>query len=341
MGPPAASGPGRNPSMSARKDLAPPPRWARWLVVAPITWVGASVLLVMGPLLAPVALLVDLADRGNWRALRLLRLGWTFCLLEVLALPAAFWVWATGPVASDQTGRYQRLLAWWLRTITAAIRRSLGFTFDNRFPETGDAPLIVVSRHAGPGDALFLMDFLANRQGRAIRSVGRTRLLWDPFFDHVGSGAGYVFLQAGEGVDRIRDGAVMPERGAFISFPEGGNYSAKRRQQAIERFRAAGDDVRAAAAADLDHLLLPRAGGVHAALMGAPEATVVLVGHAGYGDIDSFAGMWRAIPEGRAITLEGRVVDRPDGWQDRAAVAEWLLACWVDLDRWIHKRRDR
>lgn len=318
-----------------------PPKLVRWLVLAPITWVGALVLALLGIALAPVALVVDAFDRSNWRALRLLTLGWTFCVLEFLSLPAAFWVWVTSPfvAAGRRTERYQALLRWWLGSITRAIRWSLGFEFETDFPDTGTASLLVLSRHGGPGDALFLMNLLANEQGRHIRSVGKNRLLWDPFFDHVGNGAGYVFLGSGDGVDRILASSAMPARGAFISFPEGGNYSTRRRGAAIDRFQDAGDLERAGAAESLDHLLLPRTGGVHAAMQGAPDSTLVLIGHAGYGDIEGLGGIWRAIPQGRTVHLEARIVDRPDGWDDRGVVHDWLLACWTDMDRWIAKRR--
>ena len=90
-------------------------------------------------------------------------------------------------------------------------------------------------------------------------------------------------------------------------------------------------------AAGLRHLLLPRPGGVQAALAGAPRATVVFVGHSGYDDIVTLADMWRAIPEGRRIRLEARAVPRPEGWKDREVLKAWLLSCWSDMDRWIAK----
>jgi 1-acyl-sn-glycerol-3-phosphate acyltransferase len=323
--------------------MALPPRPVRWLLLAPITWIGALALVVVGLALFPMSILVDLVDRNSWRASRLLRLGWTFCVLEFLALPAAFWVWASGPFVSEtrQVDRYQGLLGWWLRSITETIRRSLGFEFQIRFPDTGDAPLVVLSRHAGPGDALFLMDLLANDQGRRIRSIGKERLLWDPFFDHVATGAGYVFPRPGDGVEVVERWSAMPARGAFISFPEGGNFTRARHDRAVQLLRERGDDDLAAAAAGLDHLLLPRSGAVHAALVGAPESAVVVVGHAGYEDLDSLGGLWRAIPEGRRIRIEARTVGRPEGWQSREVVAPWLLACWADMDRWIEKHHPR
>lgn len=322
--------------------MDPPPRLVRRVVLTPVAWVGSVLLVAISPVLFVVSLLADVVDRGRWRHTRLLALGVAFCGLEFAALSAAFAAWASTVWRRDPAqavDAHQRVLAWWLGSITAMLRRCLNYTFDVRFPETGDEPLVVLSRHAGPGDALFLMSELANGQKRPIRAIGKTKLLWDPFFDHVAARAGFVFLGPGETASSevIEANASMPPRGAFITFPEGGNFTRNRHSQAVEGLRSAGHGERAEMAASLRHLLLPRPGGVHAALTGSPEATVVFVGHSGYDDLESLADMWRAIPEGRTIRLEARSVPRPDGWEDRTVLSAWLLACWADMDRWIRK----
>lgn len=326
--------------------MNPPPRAVRRVVLTPVAWVGSLAVVAVSPALFVVALFCDLVDRRKWRFTRLLALGVAFCVLEFAALSAALAAWLGTAWRRDRSisvAAHQAVLAWWLGSITAMLRRCLNFTFDVRFPETGDAPLLVLSRHAGPGDALFLMSELANAQGRSIRAVGKTKLLWDPFFDHVAARAGFVYLHPGEtaSAELIRSKAGMPPRGAFITFPEGGNFTRTRHERTVTGLRAAGHGERAEAAASLRHLLLPRTGGVHAALLGSPEATVVFVGHSGYDDLDSLVGMWRAIPDGRHITLEARAVPRPDGWEHRQTVSGWLLSCWSDMDRWIQKHTER
>lgn len=319
--------------------MGPPPWFVRRFLLAPIAWAGSLALALAAPILLPVFLVADLVDRRAWRFTRLLGLGVTFCVLEFASLTAALGVWAGSGWSRDRRRRrYQTVLAWWLGKVTRAIRRCLNFTFDVRFPDTAGAPLVVLSRHAGPGDALFLMSELANGQGREIRAIGRHKLVWDPFFDIVAGGAGFEFPRPGDPaiLDRVRSAAAIPGRGAFISFPEGGNFTTRRHGVAVSGLRESGHAL-ADTAAGLRHLLLPRPGGVAAALAGAPTAAVVFVGHSGYDDIVGLADMWKAIPEGRRIRLEARVVPRPENWEDRETLRAWLLACWSDMDRWIRK----
>ncbi len=323
--------------------MGPPPRLVRWLLLTPLAWAGGFVIAALSPALFLISLALDIADRRRMRFTRLLGLGVVFGMLETAALTAMLVVWIAsgfGWSARSMVNTYQAVLAWWLEWITVAMRWCLRFEFEVAFPDTGDASLVVLSRHAGPGDALFLMAELAFHQRREIRAVGKGKLLWDPFFDHVAARAGFVFLDAArpDPLGLVGENSAMGPRGAFISFPEGGNFTFKRRSQAVAGLREIGRNDLAEAASGLRHLLLPRPGGVGAALAGARDATVVFVGHSGYEDIDSLVDLWRAIPEGRKIRLEARVVERPESWEDREVLSSWLLGCWADMDRWIEKR---
>lgn len=325
--------------------MSPPPLVVRRLVVAPVVWVLAIAAVVVGPIAILVAFLVDVPERGSLRTTRLVLLGLVFCALEIVLLPTALVVTIVGRLRRRPDvvqGVDAALLAWWLGRITAAMRRFLGFQLEVDFADTGDAPLIVLSRHAGPGDALLLMDLLANGHGRPIRAIGRTSLLWDPFFDIIASTAGYLFLDPADSDtgERIRRAAAMPPRGAFISFPEGGNFTAARQHRAQEELRRTGRTALAEQAELLRHLLLPRPGGVGAAMEGAPDSTVVFVAHTGHEDVDSFARLWRAVDAGRTIHIEARVARRPRDWQERDVLREWLLRCWTEMDDWIHERFD-
>ena len=240
--------------------MNPPPQVIRRLVMTPITWVGALVLTCVSLLLFPIAVMIDLFDRRSWRSTRLLSLGIAFCALEFAALSAGFGVWVAHIFDRDQASRtaaFQGVLAWWLRSITTSLRRCLNFSFDVRFPETGDAPLIVLSRHAGPGDALFLMDELANVQHRRIRAIGKGKLLWDPFFEQVAGRAGYLFLHAGDddpiGKVRAELGDAATRRVHLV--PRGRQlhqeqaWAGRGRTEACREDRARGDRHQAPASA--------------------------------------------------------------------------------------------
>lgn len=320
---------------------SPPPRLVRWMILSPLAWLGSLGLTLIAPAFMILALGLDLIERRSWRNIRLVVLGASFCAFEFLALTRALGVGARSVFGetTDSAAAHGAVFRWWLARVTSTMRRCLNFRFEIRFPETGDAPLLVLSRHAGPGDALFLMNELANKQGRQIRAIGKGKLLWDPFFDHVATRAGFIFLPPGhpDPGRAIRSRAAMPPRGAFISFPEGGNYTTSRRTRAVERLERSGRTGLAETAAGLDRLLLPRPGGVAAAMAGAPDAEIVFVGHSGYDDLRTVKDMWTAIPEGRTIRLEARLVERPVDWQDREVLTTWLFQCWSDMNRWIAK----
>ena len=72
-----------------------------------------------------------------------------------------------------------------------------------------------------------------------------------------------------------------------------------------------------------------------AAIEGAPQATVVFLGHAGLDDIHSFGALWRLMPLNRTVIAHGWTVSLADLPPDRAGRAQWLLGHWRRVDDWI------
>ncbi len=68
---------------------------------------------------------------------------------------------------------------------------------------------------------------------------------------------------------------------ALVLFPEGGNFTARRRARAIAKLRRRGLMAEAAKAEAMRYVLPPRPGGVLSVLDSAPEADVVWVAHTG------------------------------------------------------------
>src|SRR6202007_3125838 len=95
-------------------------------------------------------------------------------------------------------------------------------------------PVIVLSRHAGPGDSFLLVHQLLTVYGRRPRVVMKATLQFDPSLDVLGNRLPNVFIrhsQAGERIfteqiERLARG-LGPD-GALVIFPEGGNWTPSR-----------------------------------------------------------------------------------------------------------------
>ena len=123
-------------------------------------------------------------------------------------------------------------------------------------------------------------------------------------------------------------------------FPEGGNFTERRRAAGIARLRARGLEEAARRSEAMRHVLPPQPGGVAAALAAAPEADVVWVAHAGLDHLFTVADVWRELP------LDTR---RPDAvvagpgrrGTARASTRRWSgsTTWWERIDAWVDAAR--
>jgi hypothetical protein len=317
------------------------------VVIAPIVFVGALVLTVLSPLIHLVAAVLDLVfDRRRWRISRVVGIGLAFCVAEVFGLFALFTVWI-----GSGFGRFMDRPIWvrannvlagqYMELVTNAIQFFVGFSFELEFDEDPSGAQLLFARHAGPGDALRLMKIVFRDMGRRCHAVGAAKLQWDPFLDIAGERLGFHYLRQTPAdtmseLDKIRAlTAAMGDDETLILCPEGGNFTPKRRASRIELERSRGRDDRAELAAALKHTLLPKTGGVMAAIEGAPHATVIFLGHAGLDDIHSFRSLWRQMPLRRPVTAQGWTVSLTDLPVHRAGRSDWLLIQWQRVDDWI------
>jgi 1-acyl-sn-glycerol-3-phosphate acyltransferase len=164
------------------------------------------------------------------------------------------------------------------------------------------APLVAFARHAGPGDSLALAWLLGHTAGRMPKIVLAEALRWDPTVDALLTRMRSYFVpsRTGAGDDRVA-GVRELARGlkhddVLLLFPEGQNFSPDRRRRLIDRMRAAGQELRARRAISLWNTLPPKARGVIAVLDERPDADVMIVGHAGFGQLSTPGEIWRAIP---------------------------------------------
>lgn len=334
-----------------------PPRWFRRLVGPVVLLVCWALVLVTLPVLAVAAALASIWLPGRWRGLRLLGFALVGLTLELAALAVALVLWvASGFGWRLRTRRVEsahyRVLRWLLVCVVATARRL--FALDLRTDEVSWSPLddgvpgstnamIVLCRHAGPGDSLLLMETLLNRDHlRHPRVVLKDTMALDPVVDVYlhRLPARFIDPAGGDVEHTIGDlAAGMGEEDALLIFPEGGNYTARRRTRSIARLRERGHTDSADRAERMQHVLPPRPGGVLAAMDAAPHADLVFVAHTGLEHLDSARDVWRALPESKTLELRWWFVPAAQVPGGRDTRIDWLYERWADIDAWIAARR--
>jgi len=340
-----------------------PPRLIRRLVLAPLVIVVAVALVVLFPLLALVALTFGAVGRsrpGRMRVLRLLFFALIWLTAETAALFMCLGLWvASGFGGRLRTEPYQARHYAVMERFIGRLYRSATKTFRVQViveePELTPAeqaarlarPVIVLSRHAGPGDSLLLVHQLLSVYGRRPRVVMKAALQFDPSWDVVANRTPNVFIsrrQAGERIftdqiDRLARG--LDQAGALVIFPEGGNWTPGRWHRGIQRLEHLGHRDLADRARDMPNLLPPRAGGALAAITACPTADVIFVAHAGLDQLVSVADVWRSLPMDQAVHAKWWRV--PVGEVPRDAdydsQVQWLYDWWQRIDTWITQNR--
>lgn len=338
-----------------------PPRAVR-RVLGPVVLAVAWVLTVVAlPLLMVVAAVASYWLPGRWRGLRLLAFTLVGLSLELTALAAALVLWvASGLGRRLHTEPFQRahyaLLHRGLRILVGTARRLFVLRLetdkvswsplDDGVPGSTNA-MIVLSRHAGPGDSLLLLETLMNRDHlRRPRTVLMDTLQLDPVVDVWFHRLPSRFVDPdprdGDDVEATIGSlaAGLGDEDALLIFPEGGNFTPRRRERAIARLRGRGHTTYAERAEQMRHVLPPRPGGVLAAVDAAPHADLVFVAHTGLEHITGARDAWRVLHDHKSLHLRWWFVPAaqvPDGWDPRIA---WLFERWADIDTWIAERED-
>lgn len=321
-------------------------------MIDPAVVIGFVLAVVALPLWVIVALVVSRLVPGNWRILRVAWFLFLYLAVEVAALIALFTLWlASGLGWKIRSDPFQRahfgVFGVMLRLVVGSAQRAfkLDVTLEDPPPQTvgrpDRTPALILSRHAGPGDSMLLLDFLVNGYKRRPRIVLKEFLQWDPAVDVMLNRIPSAFVPVGRKggdalIKAIRDlAADMSKDDAFVIFPEGANYTEGRRDNAIRKLREIGRPDLAERAEDLKITLPPRTAGVQAALDAAPrDGGVFFIGHAGLEAFLTPGDIWRAMPIGTTIAAKTWLVPAEE-LPDPAEVEQWLYHMWSQIDRWI------
>ena len=340
-----------------------PPRLVRRFVLAPLAIVIAVAVVVLFPLLALLTLAFGLLGRarpGRMRGLRVLYFALIWLAAEAAALFGALGLWvASGFGGRLHTEPYQSrhyaIMRWYLERVYGAAARTFGLRVEVEEPERDPVeqaarrtrPVIVLSRHAGPGDSFLLVHHLLTVCGRRPRIVMKATMQLDPGVDVMANRLPNVFIKRQrvggklyiEQIERLARGLGPAD--ALVIFPEGGNWTPGRWQRGIRRLERAGRPDLAQRARQMPNVLAPRAGGALAAIAACPDGDVIFVAHAGLDRLVSVGDIWRSLPMNQVVRAKWWRV--PAGQIPRSAEHEaqvlWLYDWWKRIDTWISQNR--
>jgi 1-acyl-sn-glycerol-3-phosphate acyltransferase len=319
-----------------------------------------TLLVVLAALSLPIwviaAAFVSRYVPGKWRILRLAWFLFLYLAVEALALIIMFLLWLASGLgwkirAPAFEAMHYWLLSWMLRLIIGSAKRSFKLEVDIESPPpvtAGDPdrrPILVMSRHAGPGDSMLLMDALCNGYQRQPRIVLKDFLQWDPAVDVILNRLHASFVPTSKGADKdpvveaiARLAGTMGRDDAFVIFPEGANYTVRRRERAIQKLIEIGRPDLAERAEDLKMTLPPKAKGVMTALSTAPaDSEAFFIGHAGLESFITAKDIWRGMPMDTTVAVRiwrysAEEIPPP------AEQEGWLFDVWAEIDDWIGGR---
>lgn len=340
-----------------------PPRWLRLAVITPAVPTLALLVATTLPLTAMAAAALSPLIPGRWRPLRLLLFVLVWLGIESLAIVALVAMWCARRIGflrdpARWRSAHYRLMRGYLAGLVHVADKAFRLSVDiaptatsamgGPIPARGssDGPLIVLSRHAGPGDSFLIVHELL-AAGWRPRIVLREDLRWLPAID-IAFGrlpTGFVARRAarGEGQRMVaRLASDLDAADALVIFPEGRNFTPKRRQHSIERLEELGRHDEAEAARQMRHVLFPRTAGPLAAIRAAPRADVVFVAHTGLESLSGVADLWRGLPMDGQVRIASWVVARRDVPTEAGDGEAWLHGWWRRIDRWLidHHGRD-
>jgi hypothetical protein len=199
--------------------------------------------------------------------------------------------------------------------------------------------LVVLARHCGPGDSLFIAWLLVVHYQLRLRVVLKAVLRLEPTLDLAGDHLPLCFIGPNRRRARGRIHTVaasMSTGDALLLFPEGGNFSGPRWRHAVAALTARAGYDKARRARGRTYTLPPHLGGVLAALTGAPTADVLLLAHSGFAR-DGRDRPWWQLPVHRTLVIRTALAPSATIPREPATLATWLDTAWSEVDTWVHR----
>lgn len=185
-----------------------PPRIVRRLVFAPLVILISVAAIVLSPVLLLLAMVTAPTRVRRRRTLRLVQFGLAWLALESAALVACLGLWIAsgfgGRLRTEASlERHYGLVRWFLATLFRLALRIFHLRVEiEEPPATAEEmaarltrPVIVLSRHAGPGDSFLLVHHLLSLYRRRPRIVMKAALQFDPSLDVVINRLPHAFVR--------------------------------------------------------------------------------------------------------------------------------------------------
>jgi 1-acyl-sn-glycerol-3-phosphate acyltransferase len=327
------------------RGVPPPPLVVRRFLHVVWPLVGVVVTGLAVPVIVAGAFMAVVDRRA--RLFRSACLAIILMWVDIRMLVSCWVFWARSPDHSSPTWRedHERLFSTALDSLMYYVRRWVGLEvrLADRMHFGSDAhPLIAFARHAGPADSLAIAWLLSRTAERLPRIVLAEALRWDPGVDTILTRIDSFFVpsSSGPGDDRLAGVTRMAESmhtgDVFLIFPEGQNWTPHRRAGIIRRLRDRGESDRARRAEELRHVLPPKTRGAWAARSARPGADIMVVAHAGFGQLTTPRRIWDAMPfHDRPFLVKTWTYASDDVPDEPVAFAAWLDDRWREVDAWV------
>jgi len=322
-------------------------RVVRRLTLAPVVAIAAVVGIALSPVIVFVVAGSDFVTRQpRWRRTRLAVLILGALTIELVGMLTSLLVWILTGFNRVGSSRWRwhlhrSYMGRYTSALLTLIARVIGTTIEWRDRADLDhGPVVLLARHTSFFDALIPATVLSRRNSLLAHHVVTHGLQYAPCIDIVGHRFPNRFIKrsVGEGSSELPHieaiGSVLDDRSAAIIFPEGTFRNPARFERVVRRLRRREPEL-ADRAADLDHVLPPRANGTLALLEGAEHADVVVCTNTGFEKFGTIRAIrdqpWSDTP----IIIETWRIRRADIPSDLTEFSTWLFDEFVKIDAWV------